>query len=72
MKPVEPCEAPRGKRLIRTDAVLARVPISRTTLWRRVKAGTFPPPIRLGPHMNAWLEEVIDDKIAALAAEVRE
>ena len=34
--------------LLRTADVLQLVPFSRTTLWRRVKAGEFPRPVKLG------------------------
>ena len=34
--------------LLRTVDVLQLVPFSRTTLWRRVRDGEFPPPVRLG------------------------
>jgi predicted DNA-binding transcriptional regulator AlpA len=30
------------------------VPFSKPTLWRRVKDGTFPQPIRLSPGVTAW------------------
>jgi prophage regulatory protein len=72
MKPAETSEAPRGKRIIRTKEVLAKVPWSRTTLWRRVRDGSFPPPIRLGPNLNGWLEQAVDDKIDELVAEAAE
>ena len=61
-----------GKRIIRTKRVLEKMGWSRTTLWRRVRSGDFPRPIRLGPNMNGWLEEAIDNKISALAAEAAE
>ena len=28
--------------------------LSRTTVWRKVKAGEFPKPIELGPTRRAW------------------
>lgn len=28
--------------------------IKKSEIWRRVKAGTFPPPIRLGPRCTRW------------------
>ena len=34
--------------ILRTTDVLALLRISRTTLWRRVRDGEFPPPVRLG------------------------
>lgn len=61
-------ERPSGKRLIRTDTVLAKVPWSRTTLWRRIKDGDFPPPIRISGGLNAWLESSVDAWIDARMA----
>jgi prophage regulatory protein len=40
-------------------------PYSRTHLWRLVKAGKFPKPVKLGDGArNAWVEEEIDALIA--------
>lgn len=39
---------------------------SRTTLWRRVKAGDFPKPIALSAHTTRWRQEDIDDWIDEL------
>ena len=30
--------------------------ISRSTIWRWVREGKFPPPIQLGPNVSAWRE----------------
>ena len=30
------------------------IPFSGATLWRRVKAGTFPQPLRLEGNITAW------------------
>ena len=35
------------------------VPIAKSTLWAKVKQGTFPPPVRLGPRITAWRAEDI-------------
>jgi len=35
---------------LRTDEVLRIEKCSRTTLWRRIKAGLFPPPVEQFPH----------------------
>jgi len=32
----------------------APVPFSHATLWRKVKAGEFPQPVKLGPKITAW------------------
>ena len=34
--------------ILRTPAVLTLIGLSRTSLWRRVPAGDFPAPVRLG------------------------
>ena len=44
------------ERILRRDAVLDRVGFSYSTLRRKVKAGEFPQPIRLGPRMIGWWE----------------
>lgn len=37
----------------------AIVPFSSATLWRKVKAGTFPSPVKLSERITAWrVEEV--------------
>lgn len=38
-------------------------PFSPATLWRKVKAGTFPQPVKLGPRITAWNVEDIRDWI---------
>lgn len=45
------------------DAV-ARVGLSKTEIYRRVSAGTFPRPVPLGPQRVAFLESEIDTWIA--------
>ena len=42
---------------LRQPQVLVFVPISRSTLWRRVQAGTFPVPIKLSARVTAWRAE---------------
>jgi len=36
------------------DDALIRLPFSTSTLWRRVRANTFPKPIRISPQVTAW------------------
>ena len=56
-------------KILRVPEVLAAVGISRTTLWRRIKSGEFPPPVRLGgasakiigwrrADVERWIEEL--------------
>ncbi|WP_419166415.1 helix-turn-helix transcriptional regulator [Candidatus Palauibacter sp.] len=55
------------RRILRTPEVLELTAISRTTLWRRVRSGDFPPPLKLGgpdskavgwrrDDVEAWLD----------------
>ena len=41
-------------------------PFSSATLWRKVKAGTFPKPVKLGPRITAWRVEDIRSLIERL------
>jgi predicted DNA-binding transcriptional regulator AlpA len=37
-----------------SQLIPAILPFSSATLWRKVKAGTFPQPVKLGPRITAW------------------
>ena len=45
--------------MLRAAEVMARVGLSRTTIWRRVRAGTFPAPVELGENSIGWPENLI-------------
>ncbi len=45
--------------MLRAPQVMARTGLSRTTLWRRVRAGTFPAPHELGQNSIGWLASEI-------------
>ena len=45
--------------MLRPPEVTARTGLSRTTIWRRVRAGTFPPPTELGSNSIGWPAVVI-------------
>lgn len=53
-------------RLIRLPEVKARVGLSRSTIYSRIKTNDFPTPVRLGEKSVAWLESSIDDFINSL------
>lgn len=49
-------------RLLRIEQVLDLIPVSRVTLYRMIKAGTFPHPVKFGgkslwpmDEMKAWI-----------------
>lgn len=44
---------------LRQTQVLQFVPISKSTLWRRVEAKTFPLPVKLSPRVTVWRAEDI-------------
>ena len=50
-----------GRWLLPTKTVLGRMGWSRTTLWRRVRAGEFPAPVKTGSNSNGWFEDEVDD-----------
>ena len=49
--------------LIRNREVRSRVGFSNTTLYEKIKEGTFPKPIRIGDRMVAWDSAEIDSWI---------
>jgi len=49
---------------LRQPQVLVFVPISRSTLWRRIQAGTFPSPVKLSARVTAWRAEDVRRWIA--------
>lgn len=44
---------------LRQAQVLALVPISKSTLWRRVQAGSFPAPFKLSARVTVWRAEEV-------------
>ncbi len=50
-------------RLLSTAEVGEMIGCSRTTLHRRVRAGTFPAPIRTGPNSVRYRSEEVQDWI---------
>ena len=52
-------------RVLRLPDVLARVSLSKSTLWRLINDGEFPEPIKLGPRATGWIEEEVHEWIAS-------
>ncbi len=44
---------------VRKTTILPMLGFSATTLWRRVKQGTFPQPVKLSERVTAWRVEDI-------------
>jgi prophage regulatory protein len=50
--------------LLRLPVVKARTGLSRSTIYARIREGTFPAPVNLGKRAVAWNCESIDAWIA--------
>jgi prophage regulatory protein len=58
-------------RLLRLPEVQSIIGLRRSEIYRRIRTGTFPAPIRLGTNAVAWLQSDLDAWIAARVAESR-
>lgn len=56
----------RPERLLRFAEVRARIGLSKSEIYRRIGAGTFPAGVKLGARAVAWRESTVDDWIRAL------
>jgi prophage regulatory protein len=52
-----PCLPDTG--FLRQRQVLLLVPVSKSTLWRRVRSKSFPGPVKLSARVTAWRAEDI-------------
>jgi predicted DNA-binding transcriptional regulator AlpA len=50
---------------VRLPAVLAVYPVSKSTLWQRVKQGRFPAPVKLSERVTAWKVETLREFLAS-------
>lgn len=50
----------RIKELASTPERQGVLPVSAPTLWRWVRDGKFPQPVRLGPQVTAWSVEAVE------------
>ena len=53
-----------ARRILRDPAVKERTGLSRVQRWRRVRKGTFPAPVQLGPNSIGWYEDEIEAFLA--------
>ena len=63
-----PTPAPGALILERLPQVKARTGLSRSELYRRMAAGDFPAPIKLGERASAWNAVEVDSWITARIA----
>jgi prophage regulatory protein len=63
-------ESPNAQeRLLPPAVVMDRTSLSRTTLWRLVRAGKFPAPIQVSAGRVAWSETALQQWIASKIAQ---
>lgn len=55
--------------LLRLPQVKLRTGLSRSELYRRIAAGTFPAPIKIGERASAWSSAEVERWIAERIAE---
>ena len=60
-----PQTAAPAKTMLRVSDVMMRTGYSRTTIWRKVRDGSFPAPRSLGDNAIGWTDDVIDDWVAS-------
>ncbi len=51
-----------------SELIPAIIPISHATLWRNVKDGTFPAPVKLSARVSAWRVEDVREWMKAREA----
>jgi prophage regulatory protein len=51
-------------RIVRLKTVLARTGLSRSTLYRKIREGTFPRQVPISVHGAGWRESAINQWIA--------
>jgi predicted DNA-binding transcriptional regulator AlpA len=56
------------KAVYQSSDIMTMFGISRATLWRWVKNGTLPAPVKFGARLNVWKPDQIEDFIAKLGA----
>lgn len=64
MSAVPSAKASPPPRLIRLPAVVSMVGLSRSEIWRRIAAGRFPKPLKLGPNTSAFVEAEVTAWVA--------
>ena len=47
-------------KVLKIEEVAARVSLSKSTIYARIRSGVFPKPIALGERRRAWPEDEID------------
>ncbi len=56
--------ASTADRLLRLDEVAARTGLGRTTIYRKMREGSFPEPLKIGARAVRWPESEIEEWLA--------
>ncbi|WP_354311709.1 helix-turn-helix transcriptional regulator [Sphingomonas trueperi] len=56
-------------RILRIKTVLARTGLTRSTLYRKMEAGTFPKNIRISTRCMGWRESAIAEWLSSLPSD---
>ncbi len=59
---------PAPDRIVRLNTVLTRSDLSRSTIYRKIAEGTFPPQIRISVNGAGWRESDINRWVANAVA----
>jgi prophage regulatory protein len=57
-------QVPSQRQLLRESEVCGRTRKHRSSVWRDVRSGAMPSPVRLGPNSIAWYADEIDAWVA--------
>jgi len=64
----------QSPRLLRLPEIQSQCGLGRSAIYSRIKAGTFPKPVKLGARVAAWpaaaIDAWIEQQIAAAGASV--
>lgn len=52
-----------NEKILRLPQVLDKVGLKKSAIYKRIKDGQFPPPIKLGAHASGWLESEVQNWI---------
>jgi prophage regulatory protein len=56
-----------AERFLRLGDVLERTALSRSTIYKKIQDGKFPPPVKVGPRAARWKETAVSRWINEMA-----
>ncbi len=59
------CGADMDTFILRLPMVKAKTGLGRSSIYKGIKAGTFPSPVALGPRAVGWVASSVNDWIAS-------